>query len=234
MIEDNENSTPTQCVSSALLRRLPNYYNYLRNLHEAGETYVSSAKLAQDMFLNAVQVRKDLAQLSSLPGKSRLGFDIAVLLSDIETFLGYDYCSDAVLIGAGSLGMALLAHNGFADCGLNIVAAFDVRKSVQGKTVNDKPVFPMGKMEEVVHRLGIKLAIIAVPAKAAQGVCDRLVKCGIRGILNMAPTHLKAPQQVVVRDENIAMALVMVSKLVADAELQEKKECSNTDIYLSN
>ena len=205
-------------VSEALLRRTPKYYKYICKQAEEGGDYISSSELAQALGLGAVQVRKDLALLSSVPGQSRVGFSTRTLKADIEKFLGYNVTNEAILVGVGNMGAALLAHKGFARCGLKLVAAFDVRKSMQGKTIDGKPVLPMSQMAALVEREGIKLAIIAVPASAAQGVCNKLVKAGIEGILNLSPTHIDVPHNVMTQDEDIASALSILAQKVTDKE----------------
>lgn len=201
-------------VSSALLHRLPRYNNYLRKLRDRGEMYISSAKIADDMSLNPVLVRKDLAQISTTPGKPRLGFEINALVKDFEDFLGYNSDDKAILIGAGNLGKALMSYNGFNAYGLEIVAAFDNNTSTQRYSVNGKPILPIERMKEVVSQQGIRLGIITVPATEAQSVCDQMVACGIKGILNFAPVHLDVPEDVEIQEDNIAVSLALLSKKI--------------------
>lgn len=212
MSDDKVISEEVFSVPAALLRRLPKYYNYLRRVQALGETYVSSVVMAEDLGQSSVQVRKELALLSSTPGKSRKGFEVNQLLKDIETFLGYDNTTDVALVGVGNLGKALLCHNGFVNCGLDIVVAFDTNKALQGQTINGKKIMPVGKVTDLVCRLGIHLAIIATPAAAAQSVCDKLVKGGVRGILNLSPSHLVVPKGVTVQDSDIAMTMSILAK----------------------
>lgn len=197
-----------------MLHRLPRYNNYLRKLRDRGEMYISSAKIADDMSLNPVLVRKDLAQISTTPGKPRLGFEINALVKDFEDFLGYNSDDKAILIGAGNLGKALMSYNGFNAYGLEIVAAFDNNTSTQRYSVNGKPILPIERMKEVVSQQGIRLGIITVPATEAQSVCDQMVACGIKGILNFAPVHLDVPEDVEIQEDNIAVSLALLSKKI--------------------
>lgn len=201
-------------VSTALLHRLPRYNNYLRKLRDRGEIYISSAKIACDMSLNPVLVRKDLAQISTTPGKPRLGFEINALVKDFEDFLGYNSEDKAILIGAGNLGKALMSYNGFNAYGLDIVAAFDNNASVQRYSINGKPVLPMERLTEIVTRYSVGLGIITVPALEAQQVCDLMVAAGIKGILNFAPVHLDVPDTVEIQEDNIAVSLALLSKKI--------------------
>lgn len=211
---DIDNKTSVNEVSTALLHRLPRYNNYLRKLRERGEIYISSAKIACDMSLNPVLVRKDLAQISTTPGKPRLGFEINALVKDFEDFLGYNSEDKAILIGAGNLGKALMSYNGFNAYGLDIVAAFDNNVSAQRYSINGKPVLPMERMEEIVSRYSVVLGIITVPATEAQAVCDQMVAAGIKGILNFAPVHLDVPDSVEIQEDNIAVSLALLSKKI--------------------
>lgn len=211
-----DKSVDVLSVPAALLRRVPRYYNYLRRIQEEGEQYVSSSAVADCLGQNSVQVRKDLALLSSVPGKSHLGFEIKQLLIDIESFLGYNNASEAILVGVGSLGTALLCHQSLQYTSVDIIVAFDNRRSIQGKTINGKMVMPMSNMANLIKRMGITLAVITVPAYAAQGVADKLVSAGIKGILNMAPVHLTVPKDVIVRYTDISMDLALLAQQVTE------------------
>ena len=114
-------------VSKATIGRLPAYHRYLTEKKAEGEKTVSSAAIAEELHLSAVQVRKDFAVIGSVAGRPKLGFDVEELIAGIDRFLGYDNVSDAVLVGAGGLGSALVGYDGFKNYGLNIVAAFDRR-----------------------------------------------------------------------------------------------------------
>ena len=156
-----------QSISKQALQRMPLYLNYLRaqNGHKQS---ISAPAIAADLGLNEVQVRKDLAAVSSQAGKPKRGFDIAMLMRDIERFLGYDDVNRAVLAGAGHLGGALLSYRGFAAYGLEIVAAFDNREELMGKTIGGTQVFPIQKAPDLCKRLNAHIGIITVPAAHAQ------------------------------------------------------------------
>ena len=158
-----------------------------------------------------VQVRKDLALVSD-GGRPKIGYQRLGLVEDIEQFLGYDNTNDAVLIGAGKLGRALLGYSGFSEYGLNIVAAFDSDASVAGTDASGKPVLPLSALEDLCSRRKILIGILTVPAAAAQGVCDLLIRNGIKAIWNFAPTHLDVPPQILVQNENMATSLAVLSK----------------------
>ncbi len=201
-------------ISRQTLLRLPQYLNYLKTLPPGAE-YISATALAQAMSLGDVQVRKDLAAVSDR-GRPKVGYETGGLIYDIESFLGYDNADSAVLVGAGDLGRALLSYEGFSTYGLDIVAGFDTDRARQGVTRNGKRVFPISRLGEICRRVKIKIGIIAVPAAAAQSVCDIMVEAGVLAIWNFAPVHLVVPEGILVQNENMAVSLAVLSKHLAD------------------
>lgn len=201
-----------QGISKQALLRLPYYLNYLKLLQKEGTMVVSAPKIAAALALNEVQVRKDIALVSSCAGKPKTGFQVDLLIHDLESFLGYDNVDEAVLIGAGQLGRSLLGYKGFADYGLQIVAAFDRDPTLFDLRFDgEQRIFPMEKLEDLCRRLRVHIGIICVPPKSAQDVCDRLVACGIRAVWNFAPTHLTVPDGVLLQNENMASSLAVLS-----------------------
>ena len=198
-------------ISKATLKRLPTYLSYLKALPEDASANISATALAAGLHMGEVQVRKDLALVSD-GGRPKIGYNREHLIADIENFLGYGNSNDAVLIGAGKLGRALLGYSGFSEYGLNIVAAFDSDASVAGTDASGKPVLPLSALEDLCSRRKILIGILTVPAAAAQGVCDLLIRNGIKAIWNFAPTHLDVPPQILVQNENMATSLAVLSK----------------------
>lgn len=196
------------------LQRLPLYLNYLKALPKDTES-VSATSIAAVLGLNHVQVRKDLATASS-GGKPKTGYAVNELIADIEHFLGYDNVNNAVLVGAGKLGGALLSYEGFARFGLDIVAAFDINASVIGSHLSGKEIFPLAKLKELCQRMQVHMGIITVPADAAQSVCDLLLDSGVCAIWNFAPVQLNVPGDVLVHNENMANSLAVLSKHLKD------------------
>lgn len=204
------------CISKQALHRMPYYLNYLKKMRERGETVVSSTAIAAVLQLNEVQVRKDMAAISTSKGKPKSGFQVNELILNMEDFLGYNNVKDAVLVGAGSLGSALLSYRGFESCGINIVAAFDSDENVCGKTVGNCKIYSMDQLEHICRRLNVNMGIITVPADSAQEVCDKLISSGILAICNFAPVHLFTPDNILVQNENMAASLAMLSKNLED------------------
>ena len=193
-------------VSRATVSRLPAYLRYLKGEAGKGVEYVSSAAIAKDMGLSAVGVRKDLALVSSRPGKPRFGFEVRLLIEDIEKFLGYHRWTNAVIVGAGGLGRAILSYEGFENYGIHVIAAFDNSPAKVG-AVGGKPVYPMERLGDVVKRSDVKVCILTVPRSAAQEACDQAVGAGINAILSFAPVHLLVPDGVTVKYEDLAVSL---------------------------
>ena len=154
-------------ISIQALRRLPYYLKYLENYDE--NDFISASKIASSLELSEIQVRKDLALISKAEGIPNKGFKVYDLMEGLKDFLGYNNPKDAILIGAGNLGKALLAYNGFNEYGLNIVVAFDKDKSLIGREINGKKVFSIDKLQDIAKRLNVHLAILTVPDDAAQG-----------------------------------------------------------------
>ena len=198
-------------ISRATLKRLPTYLSYLKALPSEASANISATALAAGLHMGEVQVRKDLALVSD-GGRPKIGYNREHLIADIENFLGYGNSNDAVLIGAGKLGRALLGYGGFAEYGLNIVAAFDANDTLIGTTNGGKPIMHLSRLGEVCQSYKIKIGIITLQAEYAQGVCDLLIENGILAIWNFAPKHLNVPDGILVQNENMAASLALLCK----------------------
>lgn len=208
-------------ISKSVLKRLPGYLAYLKNMPENSPPHISATALAAALGMGEVQVRKDLAMVSD-GGRPKIGYLREALIDDIEQFLGYDNTTDAVLIGAGKLGQALMAYKGFEEYGLNILASFD-RNTVEKRYVENTPVYNVSKLEQFCRTHKVLMGIITVPAESAQEVADLLIACGIKAIWNFAPTHLDVPAGTLVQNENMATSLAVLS-VHLQAQIKEEKE----------
>ena len=191
------------------LQRMPVYLNYLKSM-PAGTRFVSSGHIAEALNLGEVLVRKDLAFTSAV-GRPRVGYSVEELIAAIEEFLCCNGKRNAVLIGCGALGKAILGYGGFGYYGIEIVAAFDSDTQKTGTSAAGKPVYDIADARTEIPRLNAKLAIMCVPAQAAQSVADMLVESGVKAILNFAPTTLKTPDEVKVRQIDVAANLAILS-----------------------
>ncbi len=198
-------------VSKATLSRMPAYLRYLKEAKVKGVEYIGSPAIAKDMAVSAVLVRKDLELVSSVAGRPRVGFEVNGLIADIEKFLGYDNVSDAVVVGVGGLGRAFLGYEGFKNYGLNIVAGFDVNPEIVNTKIEKKQVFHLDELATFIAKRNINIGIITVPKRVAQEVCDCMVKAGLKAIWSFASVQLTVPSGVVVRYEDLAASLAMLS-----------------------
>ncbi|MBQ7976081.1 MAG: redox-sensing transcriptional repressor Rex [Clostridia bacterium] len=192
-------------IPKATLGRLPLYLEYLRNLSESHRT-ISATAIANGLSLGEVQVRKDLAAVSGA-GKPKVGYECDKLISDLERHLGYEKLTNAVLVGAGKLGRALLDYDGFEKFGVKIVAGFDCKERVIQMGDTSKSILPIKNLKSYCKENEVKLGIITVGQASAQDVCDKLVECGITAIWNFAPCILKVPSGVLLKQENLALSL---------------------------
>lgn len=207
-------------ISKATIARLPIYLRYLRDRAAEGERYVSSTQIADRMRLNPVQVRKDLSIIASRSGRPKLGFPIDELIDDIERFLGCDNVNDALIVGVGGLGRTLLSYEGFKNYGLNLVAAFDADPAVVGRSYGGVTVRPMDELMRTAAAGNIKMGIITVPKGAAQDVAERMVAGGIRAIWNFAPAQLDLPDNIAVKNEDLAASLAVLSQRLKSADAE--------------
>lgn len=197
---------PQKDISVQTIRRLPQYLRVFYRLHGYGRELVSSTVLAQETHLLPIVVKKDL-QAVGAPSKLRAGFKVAGTIQVIEKFLGWNNLNKAFLVGVGHLGEALLGFAGFKNHGLEIVAAFDTAPEKVGQTLHGIPVYHTAQLAGVITRENLKIAVLTVPASAAQGITDTLLSAGIKAIWNFAPVHLAVPASVVVQQEDISSGL---------------------------
>lgn len=214
-------ATDIKAIPVPALKRLPSYLRFLKKLAGTGRDVVSCTHIAQDLRLDSTQVRKDL-ELTGITGRPRIGYIVSELITAIEEFLGWNNCRDAFLVGAGSLGAALIGYTGFRDYGLNIVAAFDADTRKVGALVHDVEVLPVSKLPELAERMHIHVGIITVPADAAQEAADLLVSGGILAIWNFAPAHITAPEGVIVENVHLSSSLAVLTARLTETQRVEK------------
>ena len=191
-------------ISKLTLQRLPTYLSYLKSLPAQGNDAVSAAAIAGALGLGEVQVRKDLAAVSSA-GRPKVGYLVSELTRDLEHFLGYGTRNRAVLVGLGNLGLALMSYSGFAEYGLDIVAAFDTKSALIGSTVDGKPILPVSELPRVCREKQVQIGILTVPAAAAQSCLDALVA-------------------VLVQRENMASSLALLSYHLKQGQTQDDQD----------
>jgi len=192
-------------IPDETVRRLPVYLRGLLFTSEQGLENISSQDLGDLVGINAWQIRKDFSYFGGL-GTRGVGYSVEKLTTQIKKILKLATLQKAALVGVGNIGSAVLAYTGFAKYGLNIAAAFDVDSKKIGRKIDHVIVQDISNLWKL-KKQNIKLGIIAVPRQAAQDTADRLVKAGIKGVLNFSPCHIAVPNKVKAITIDIAMDL---------------------------
>lgn len=201
-------------IPEMTIRRLSVYTRCLLQLEEDGVKTVSSQELAERFNLNSAQVRKDLAYFGEF-GVRGIGYYVSGLKAELQKILGLDREWPIALVGFGNLGSALFHYKGFARQGFRIAAIFDDDPAKANRAVAGVPVFPARDMAREVKARAIQMAIVAVPPEAAQAVTDQLVAAGIKAVLNFAPTRLRVPRDLRLKDVDLSIELETLSFYLA-------------------
>lgn len=195
--------------------RLSVYLRCLQRLKSNAIRTVSSEALANVAGVKPTQLRKDLTYFGQFGTRGR-GYDVEQLAGMILDVLGTNSLQPVVLVGVGNLGTALLSYRGFEQAGFEIVAGFDLDLERKRNKQTRQPIYGMAKLPELVRKRGVKMAVLSVPATAAQEVANTLVAAGITGILNFAPIILQVPEEVMVNNVNLAIELENLSYFIQD------------------
>jgi redox-sensing transcriptional repressor len=202
------------------IRRLPSYLHTIRQYQHEGGEYISGTLIAQELNLEPIQVRKDLA-ITGIIGRPKKGYPLEALITAIERFLGWDSPQDVVLIGVGNLGTALMGYQEFQLHRLNIIAAFDKNPEKIGIAVHGVTVLGAATMGIQIRNFGVKAAILTVPAAFAQETTNVLVEAGITGIWNFTNVKLKVPDHVVVQKEDLSSGYAMLCVTMQANRIEE-------------
>ena len=192
----NETRLTPDLLPEPTLRRQPWYLAYLTTLRNKGVEYVSSRRIAQDLDVQASQIAKDLSVLD-IKGKTRIGYEVNALEARLRDFLGFGHRHNAVMVGVGSLGAALMRDSGLLRYGLKIVGGVDTDPALVGTDIDGVPVWMPEQLPRLVKEHQISIAIIAVPIEAAQSAADSAVEAGIRALWNFTPTRIRVDRGVV-------------------------------------
>jgi len=188
------------------IKRLSLYLRVLKNFQQSGIEIISSHQITKYLNVPSSQFRKDLSYFGEF-GKRGIGYEVNKLVKAIENILGIDRIWKIILVGVGKLGAALLAYPGFSRFNFRFIAAFDIDIGKIGKTWEGVKIEDVSKMEEIIRKENVKVAMLCVPAEEAQKVAEELVKCGIKAILNFAPVNLVLPENVYVSNVDMASEL---------------------------
>lgn len=196
-------------IPEPVLRRLPWYLAYVGILRERKVEYVSSTQISRDLKVDASQISKDLSFLD-IKGKTRIGYEVGLLEHKLEEFLGFKRQHRAVIVGAGSLGGALMQDSGLTRYGLEIVAGFDVDPALVGTVKHGLPVYDSAEIVERCREMNVGIGIVTVPVEHAQSVADRLVEGGVKALWNFTPIRISTPEDVVISNTSIYAHLAVM------------------------
>ena len=191
------------------IRRLPWYLSYVRMLNNLHVEYVSSTQISEELNVQSSQIAKDLSFLN-IRGKTRIGYEVSSLVSELEDFLGFNRHHDAVVIGTGSLGTALMQDHGLENYGLHIVAGFDVREEVIGTRIGGLPVYDINQLAEWQKEHNVSIAILTVPVERAQETASLAISSGMTALWNFTPYRIKAPGDVIIANTSIYAHLAII------------------------
>ncbi|ARA84562.1 MULTISPECIES: redox-sensing transcriptional repressor Rex [Bacillus] len=207
-------------IPQATAKRLPLYYRFLKNLHASGKQRVSSAELSDAVKVDSATIRRDFSYFGAL-GKKGYGYNVNYLLSFFRKTLDQDEMTNVTLIGVGNLGTAFLHYNFIKNNNTKIAMAFDINEEKIGTEVGGVPVYDLNRLEEHMTD-DIPVAILTVPAQAAQSITDRLVALGIKGILNFTPARLNVPEHIRIHHIDLAVELQSLVYFMKHYSMQEK------------
>ena len=195
------------------IRRIPYYLRLLYEYDNEGHEWISATDIGDILNLNSIQVRKDLT-FTKVIGRPKKGYMVKDLIVSIEDFLGWNQRSTAVLIGAGSLGEALIGFDGFKRHGLEIIAAFDNDPGKFGKVIRSVKIYPLTDLNMYVQRNEVKMGIITVPSSAAQETAVKMIGAGIKGLWNFSPAKLQVPDNIIVHEEDLSEGFAIMSVML--------------------
>ncbi|GAB6099603.1 redox-sensing transcriptional repressor Rex [Halanaerocella petrolearia] len=197
------------------VERLPLYYRCLQKLRDQDVDVISSKDLGDMLGIPSTQVRKDLSYYGEF-GRRGVGYEVSVLLNNLEKILGLNNDWEIVLVGAGNLGQALVNYGGFRNLGLKINYVLDIAEEKVGNQLGEVTINSVNELEELVTEKDIKIGIIAVPEEGAQEIAERLIEAGVESIWNFAPTRLDVPEDIKVRNEDLSIGLISLTYYLSE------------------
>ena len=202
-------------VSEAVIRRLPKYYRYLKEMEKNGVQRISSKELSNRMGLTASQIRQDFNCFGGF-GQQGYGYHVSDLCGEIRKILGLDKNYNVIIVGAGNLGQALANYVGFEKEGFNIKAMFDVNPRLVGLSIRGIQIYDIDAMNDYIIENNIQVGVICAPKSQAQEITDQMVKCGIKSIWNFAPIDVETPEEVAVENVHLSDSLYTLSYKMND------------------
>lgn len=201
--------TPKIVLPEPTIRRLPWYLAFINLLRAKGVESVSSTQISKEINVDSSQIAKDLSFLN-VKGKTRIGYNVENLASELEAFLGFKRIHNTFMIGVGSLGAALIQDSGLSQYGLRIVAGFDINPDIVGNTICEVPIFDMSELPRRQKEFNAEIGILAVPVEHAQEAANEMIAGGIKAIWNFTPFRIKADDDIVIQNTSIYAHLAVM------------------------
>ena len=200
-------------IPEPTLRRLPWYLSCAKLLRDKGEKFVSSTQISKQINIDSSQIAKDLSYVD-ISGRTRVGYEVDLLISVLEDFLGFTNLHRAYLFGVGSLGGALLRDSGLSHFGLKIVGAFDVNPDLVGTEINGIPIYHTDELQQRMQKDKVNIGVLTVPIAISQQVTDKMIEGGIKAVWNFTPFRIRVPEGIVVQNTSLyAHLAVMFNRL---------------------
>lgn len=200
-------------IPEPTLRRLPWYLSCAKLMRDKGEKFVSSTQISKQINIDSSQIAKDLSYVD-ISGRTRVGYEVDLLISVLEDFLGFTNLHRAYLFGVGSLGGALLRDSGLSHFGLKIVGAFDVNPDLVGTEINGIPIYHTDELQQHMQKDKVNIGVLTVPIAISQQVTDKMVEGGIKAVWNFTPFRIRVPEGIVVQNTSLyAHLAVMFNRL---------------------
>ncbi len=200
-------------IPEPTLRRLPWYLSCAKLMRDKGEKFVSSTQISKQINIDSSQIAKDLSYVD-ISGRTRVGYEVDLLISVLEDFLGFTNLHRAYLFGVGSLGGALLRDSGLSHFGLKIVGAFDVNPDLVGTEINGIPIYHTDELQQRMQKDKVNIGVLTVPIAISQQVTDKMIEGGIKAVWNFTPFRIRVPEGIVVQNTSLyAHLAVMFNRL---------------------
>ena len=200
-------------IPEPTLRRLPWYLSCAKLMRDKGEKFVSSTQIYKQINIDSSQIAKDLSYVD-ISGRTRVGYEVDLLISVLEDFLGFTNLHRAYLFGVGSLGGALLRDSGLSHFGLKIVGAFDVNPDLVGTEINGIPIYHTDELQQRMQKDKVNIGVLTVPIAISQQVTDKMIEGGIKAVWNFTPFRIRVPEGIVVQNTSLyAHLAVMFNRL---------------------
>ncbi|WP_330656171.1 redox-sensing transcriptional repressor Rex [Alkaliphilus flagellatus] len=210
-------------ISMAVIRRLPKYHRYLKELLDKEIYRISSKELSRLIGFTASQIRQDLNCFGGF-GQQGYGYNVEELYNEIGKILGLDKTYKLIIIGAGNLGQAIANYTSFEKSGFELLALFDINPKLIGMKIRDIPFRDVDELEQFTLDNHVDIAVVCTPKEFAQGIVDKLNEKNVKGIWNFAPTDLKVPKDIIVENVHLSESLFTLSYLLNEREIENNKQ----------